>query len=143
MELIGTILDGRHQMSPEQQRLERHYLATMKDGTVVRKKWTKAALPKTNQQVKTHFGLVIGQIRERMADLGWDICGVLPNKQMVHEILKKCCGGVGENGEVIGLSDMNIPQAMQFFDNCRTWASTQLAISIPDPDPEWYKKEHK
>jgi len=92
---------------------------------------------KSWSQVKTHFGLAVEMIRERMDDLGWDICGISPNKEMIHDILTKACGGVGELGETIRLSEMTTTQAAKYFENIRTWAATQLNLNIPDPDPLW------
>jgi hypothetical protein len=59
---------------------------------------------------------------------------------MIHEILKKCCGGVGENGQTMSFSEMDTEQRSKFFENCRAWAATQLSLNIPDPDPNWKVK---
>ncbi|NIV68947.1 MAG: hypothetical protein GWN41_02250 [Phycisphaerae bacterium] len=72
-----------------------------------------------------------------MIDKGWSICGIAPNKQMIHEILLKSCGGVGELGQSKRLSEMTTTEAAQFFENIRDWAATQLGIVIPDPNPNW------
>ena len=92
---------------------------------------------KTKKQLGAYFGLAVAMIRQAMEDAGWDICGVCPNKEMIHEILLKACGGVGTMGECKRLSEMSIQEAVQFFENCRAWAATQLHITIPGPDPKW------
>ena len=69
------------------------------------------------------------------------ICNVPANKTMVYDILKKACGGVGDMGETLGLSEMKIDQAAKFFENCRDWAATELQLVIPDPDPNWKEKK--
>jgi len=97
---------------------------------------------KTQKQLGAYFGLAVDKIREAMIDKGWDICGVAPNKEMIHEILLRTCGGVGEMGACIRLSNMTIEQASKFFENVRTWAATQLNINIPDPDPLWKETSH-
>ena len=143
MELIATIQNGQAVLTPEQRELERRYLASLKDGTKVRKRWTRIAAKRTSQQVKAHWGLVIMLMRAKMEELGWDICGVVPNKQMIHDILKRSCGGVGDSGELLGLSEMTVPQAMQFFENCRDWAASELAVYIPEPDPNWRENHER
>jgi len=119
----------------------RQWWNTIKDGTMIQCEYKVFRPQKSHNQVKAHFGLVVEMIRRRMDELGWDICSVLPNKEMIHEILKKCCGGVGDNGETMGLSEMDVEQAMRFFENCRTWAATQLSLNIPEPDKNWRDKE--
>jgi len=44
-------------------------------------------------------------------------------------------------GETLRVSQMTIDQMMQFFENVRDWAATQLNVYIPDPRPDW--KEHQ
>ena len=137
MEFHGRIQEGRLILSDVQEQLRKRWLAGIKEGTSVRETLTKVAPAKTHQQVKAYFGLAVEMIRKRFEDMGVDVCGVCPNKQMIHDILKKACGGVGDMGESLGLSEMTIDQASKFFDNCRAWAATQLQLVIPDPDPNW------
>lgn len=124
-------------LSGTQNELRMRWLAGMKEGTRVKERLTKEGQCKSLNQVKAHFGLVIMMIRQTMIDYGWAICGVAPNKNMIHDILKKACGGVGECGENLGLSEMTIEQAAKFFENCRDWAASELKIVIPDPNPNW------
>lgn len=135
MEFHGRIQNGVVTFSPIVNELRQRLLTSLKDGTFVRETIKKVGPQKTHQQVKAHFGLVVERIRQRFIDMGVDVCGIPPNKDMVHDILKKACGGVGEMGETLGLSQMTIEQCSQFFENCRTWAATQLQLDIPDPKP--------
>lgn len=137
MEFYGTIQESQLILSDVQEQLRMRWLATIKDGTSVRETLTRKAPAKTHQQVKAHFGLAVEMIRKRFEDMGVDVCGVCPNKQMIHDILKKACGGVGDMGESLGLSEMTIEQASKFFDNCRAWSATQLQLVIPEPDKNW------
>jgi hypothetical protein len=107
------------------------------DGKSVVETLKKQGHAKSWNQVKAHFGLCVEMIRQRMDELGWDIMGICPNKDMIHEILTQCCGGVGETGEIVRLSDMTTAQAAAYFDNIRNWAAIQLNLIIPDPDPNW------
>ncbi len=141
MEFHAVIKNGKMTLSPTQKELRERLLDSMKDGTKVKEIIKREGRAKSSNQVKSHFGLVVEMIRKRFEDMGVDVCGVCPNKQMIHDILKKACGGVGDMGETLGLSEMTTTQASQFFDNCRTWASTQLQLVIPDPDPNWREKD--
>jgi len=143
MEFHGTIQSGILTLPPVQKGLRERFLHSLKDGSRVRETLIKEGRPKTHQQVKSHFGLVIETIRQRLHEMGVDVCGVPPCKEQVHEILKKACGGVGDMGETLGLSEMTTAQASQFFENCRVWAATQLSLVIPDPDPNWQAKVKK
>ena len=138
MEFLGKA-DGKGNMilPTHQAMLRRHYLASMKDGSHLIETIRKVGKPKSNQQVKCHFGLIVAMIRQTMIDLGWGICGVAPNKNMIHDILKKACSGVGDGGECLGLSEMTSEQASQFFKNCQHWAASELKLFIPEPDPNW------
>ncbi len=141
MECLGTIQNKQLTLPVVQQESRQQYLSTMKEGQLVRIKYTKIAAQKTHQQVKTHFGLVIEAIRRKLEEMGIDICGIAANKDMVHKILIKACGGVGDMGETLGLREMSVEQASKLFENCRTWAATQLQLVIPDPDKDWREKK--
>lgn len=135
-----TVENHKLRLSPVQREIEERFLASLKDGTQVKVILTKEGNVKTHQQVKTHFGLVVELIRQRFIEMGVDVCGIAPNKLMIHDILKKACGGVGDMGENLGLSEMTTAQASKFLDNCRTWCATQLQLNIPDPDKNWKDK---
>ena len=143
MDLHGIVVKNILTFSPIQMELEKRYLATLKDGTRVKMTLTRESRTKTHQQVKAMFGLAVEMIRQRLIDMGVDVCGVAPNKEMVYEIIKKACFGVGDMGETIGLSQMSTTQARQAFENVRTWSSTQLQLDIPDPNPNWREEKVK
>lgn len=94
---------------------------------------------KTSNQVKAYFGLAVTMIRQQMIDLGYGIFGAEPSKDMIHEILIKCCGGVGPLGQTVRLSEQTIDQAMRFFENIRDWSASELHLVIPNPDKNWRK----
>ncbi len=116
-------------------------MADMKNGQQVKEVLTKKGRAKSINQVRTHFGLVVEMIRKRFEEIGVDVCGVCPNKLMIHDILKKSCGGVGDMGEILGLSEMSTAQANVFFENCRTWGAKELQLDIPNPDKDWRKQK--
>ena len=141
MEFHSIKQDNELTLSPLQIELKRRYIDSLKDGTAVRITLTREGRAKTHQQIKTHFGLVVEMIRQRFIEMGVDVCGIAPNKSMIHDILKKACGGVGDMGENLGLSEMTAIQASKFFENCRVWCATQLQLNVPDPDPNWKDKK--
>lgn len=132
--------DGKLTLSPTQRELRERFVASLKEGAFIKEILKREGNVKTYKQVKTQFGLVVEMVRSRLNEMGVDICGVSCNKAMVYDILKKACGGVGDMGEVLGLSEMTTAQASQFFENCRAWAATQLQLNIPDPDVNWRQK---
>uniref|UniRef100_A0A6M3JC02 Uncharacterized protein n=1 Tax=viral metagenome TaxID=1070528 RepID=A0A6M3JC02_9ZZZZ len=140
IEFFGKVKDSQLWLPRQQVQLRQHFLSQI-EGKAVYETLRKAGPSKSLNQVKAHFGLAVQLIRERMIELGWGIAGVEPNKEFIHEILTKCCGGVGEDGAVVRLSDMTTSQAAAFFDNIRTWSATQLNLCIPDPDPAWKEKQ--
>jgi len=140
LELIGVAKEGRWILPPNAEQLYTRLLLDC-ENNFVRGRFNRVGKSKSHQQVKTHFGLAVAMIRDAMIDKGWSICGVAPNKQMIHEILLKSCGGVGELGQSKRLSEMTTTEACQFFENIRDWSATQLGINIPDPDPNWKNKQ--
>jgi len=136
LETIGVAKGGKYILQGPNKELLARWLDDG-EGNFIKARWTKVGHPKTHKQCKVHFGLAIAKIREAMIGKGWGICGIAPNAQMIHEILTKMCGGVGELGQRKRLSEMTTTEAMQFFENIRDWAATQLGVYIPDPSPTW------
>jgi len=140
MEFHGIVnCEGILQFPPIQEKLRMRLLQECA-GKCLTERLSVSGRAKSSNQVKAHFGLAVTMIRDRMMELGWDICGVPPNKEMVHEILLRACGGVGPLGESVRLSLMTTEQASKFFENIRAWSATQLNLDIPDPDPHWRDK---
>ena len=141
MQFHFVIAEGKLTLSPIQREIRERYLSELKDGTLIKETLRREGNVKTHKQCKTQFGLVVEMVRLQLEDMGADICGIPANKDMVYDILKKACFGVGDFGEILGLSEMTITQASKAFENCRTWAATQLSLNIPDPDPDWKGKK--
>lgn len=141
MEFHFVKQDGNLTLSATQREIREKYVSSLKDGALVKEKLTREGNVKTHKQVKTHFGLAVEMIRLRLEEMGVDVCGVPVNKEMVYDILKKACFGVGDFGETLGLSKMTTEQASKAFENCRTWAASELGLNIPDPDPHWRQKK--
>jgi len=109
-------------------------------GKFVTERLARSGPVKTSNQVKAHFGLAVEMIRKRMIELGYGIFGAAPSKDMIHEILTKCCGGVGPLGQTVRLSEQTIDQAMKFFENIKDWAAEELHLVIPKTDKNWKTK---
>ena len=139
--LIGVAKDGCLIFQPNGEQLYMRWLLDA-GNSFVKCRLFKVGKNKSHKQVKTHFGLSVAMIREAMIDKGWAICGVAPNKTMIHEILLKCCGGVGELGAMKRFSEMTTVEASRFFENVRDWAASELHIVIPDPDKQWKDKDN-
>jgi len=140
LEIIGVSSEGTLKYQPNTEEVLTHWLIDC-DKKFVKVRLSKVGKPRTGKQLKTHFGLAVAKIRQAMIAQGTTVCGVVPNKTMIHEILSECCGGVGPLGEKKRLSQMTSDEAHQFFENIRDFAATQLRCVVPDPDPNWKNKE--
>jgi len=139
LELIGVAKNGRWILPPNAEQLYTQLLKES-EGKFVKGQFNRVGKQKSQKQLGTHFGLAVAMIRQAMIDKGWAVCGIAPNKTMIHEILLKSCGGVGELGATKRLSEMTTTEASKFFENIRDWSAHELHIVIPDPDPNWKDK---
>jgi len=136
IQFTGQVINGCLLFPPTQDALRGQWLRDS-EGKFVKERLSRSGPAKTLNQVKAHFGLSVAMVRQQMIDLGWSICGIAPNKTMVHEILTKSCGGVGPLGETKRLREMTIDQAMKFFENIRDWSAQELHLVIPEPRKDW------
>jgi hypothetical protein len=142
MVLFGTIDSSRKLiLSPVTNELRNGFIASCKPGEIVKVTMTRCRPDKTRKQLGTIWGLLIPIAKQAMDDAGIDCMGVPLTKDMVKNVLYRYCGGVGENGEIVSMSDMNIEQASLFFENCRMWLSKNFHVDVPDPDPNWRMAE--
>ncbi len=149
MDFHCTIQNGRLTLSDVQERLRRQSLASIKDGTLVRETIVREGRNKTHQQIKTIFGLVIAMIIQSFEDNGWDSSiilntelptGIPVSKDLLKEYFYIVCPIYDDEGNRITLSKATIEQAMKFIDDIRNWSASQWSIAVPDPDPNWRKK---
>lgn len=139
MEYFTEVQDGTEVMPTHLKLYRQQWLGRLKNGIQLRHVVTKVGSPKSHQQVKTHFGLCVLMIRDRMKELGIGVFNCPPSKDMVHEILTRCCMGVGDHGELIRMSsdEMTTARMAQVFENIRDFAASELHLVIPDPNPHW------
>ena len=116
--------------------------------------YKKAVKPKSHNQVKTIFGLMIESTIAQANDQGIDVSYFLkylmseyePKGQgltvgFLHELMYVICPTVDDEGLRVTLSKMGTVQAANLFESFRNIVSP-LGIVIPDPNP-YYKKECK
>jgi hypothetical protein len=151
MEFHGTILKEQLYLSIIQKELRQQFLASLKDGTLIKETLTKRGQNKTYQQVKAFWGMVITMTLAEFDDRGWDTSyllnmdkptGIAISKDLLKEYFYAVCPVFDENGKRITLSKMTIEQAMKQFEMVRNFAASQWSIYIPDPDPNWREKKN-
>lgn len=137
----GHIVGGKLALPDPIKQLRQRYLDALPEGTAVCETIERVGTPRTHQQLKAFFGMVITAAKEYFDEIGMDCMGVPLNKEQVKDLLYHFCGAVGDNGERIRLSKpMTTIQAAQFFENCRNWLA-KFGVVIPDPNPAWREQE--
>jgi len=115
----------------------------------------KAKRMKTNQQVKTIFGLLINSVVAKANDNGWDTRDFLRalvntdipsgnglTTDFLYPLFLTVCPITDDDGKRVTLSKMSTVQASKFFDECRNLIATSINLDIEDPDKNW-KEEKK
>lgn len=150
MEFVAKAKGGKLVMSSEMADMRDTYVRRMKDGTPVKVTLTRIGRDKTWQQVKMHWGLVIGTIRREFEDRGMDLAcflrsDTIPEGQpvpddVIQAVLYACCNDVADDGSRRTLSKMTTVEASRFFEKCRDYAAAAWNVQIPDPNPLWGAK---
>jgi hypothetical protein len=110
---------------------------------------------KTWKQCKAIFGVAFQNIIAQANDLGIDVSYLLkyllqdniPKGQglttdFLIELAYIICPTNDEEGHRITLSKMSTVQAMKLYEGLQN-IFAPIGINIPDPDPEWFKKQSK
>ena len=143
MRLVAQVIDSRHlRYNAVMQSLLNGFLGSCKPGQLVEIDIKRLRPSKSRQQVKAIWGMIVPATKAALDHAGIDCMGVPLNEEMVKQILYRFCGGVGENGKVISLSQQNVDQASEFFERCRAWLAETFGVQIPDPDKNWRNDEH-
>jgi len=147
MDFPATKRDGRLVLSSEMSRLRDAYLQKLREGEQVIISVKRISRNKTLQQLRCHWGLVVGTIRREFVDRGMDLATFLNSPtipdglevpvDVIQAVLYATCNDVGENGERKTLGKMNTVEASAFFDKCRNYTASAWNIQIPDPNPMW------
>lgn len=141
MEFYGHILDGRLALPDHVKAVRTQYLASMPEGAAVCEKLELAKRPKTHQQVKAFFGMIVAAAKQKFDDMGMDVMGVPLSQEQVKDVLYHFCGNVGDGGTPKRLSRMTTIEAAAFFTNSQQWLAG-FGVVVPDPDPAWREKKH-
>jgi len=128
----------------------KRFIASLKPGQVVVETLKLYRKPKTDQQVRTIWGLLIETVKQGLDEMGFDMAVLFPTAQIppgipcprevLMQVFYAACNDVGEMGERKTLSQMNTIEAATFFDKCRDHAASVWGIVVPDPDPNWRMK---
>jgi hypothetical protein len=149
MEVYHIKQGGKLTLTAAQSELRARYIATLKDGTLVKETLTKAEINKTHAQIKAIFGLAITVVLDIFEERGWDssviLGGDIPTGVPVSKVLLKeyfyiTCPICDDEGNRKTLSKASIEQAARFFEDIRNLSVAQWQIVIPDPDPNWREK---
>ena len=142
--------DGRLTLSTTQREQRERFISSLKEGVLIRETLQKAEVSKTHAQIKAIFGLAMALILDEFENRGWDSSiilggdvptGVPVSKVLLKEYLYVVCSICDDEGNKKSLGRANIEQASKFFEDIRNWSASKWQIVIPDPDPEWRKKQ--
>lgn len=143
--------NGQLIFSPETARLKDAYVQKLRESEVILVSIKRVRHAKTLQQLKCHWGLVVGTIRREFADRGMDLATFLNSPtipdglevptDVIQAVLYATCNDVGENGERRTLSRMSTVEASAFFSKCQNYAASAWGVQIPEPDPAWKEKQ--
>ena len=138
MKFIGIKQGDSLSFRPGVLRLRTQYLSTLKDGCEVTETITKISKSKSKEQLGYIFGGIKFLMKQKLDEMGEDICGCPINDSQIMDILYLACG----DGKT--LSKMNMAETAMFIDRVQAWCSKELGLFIPDPDPAWREnKESK
>lgn len=129
----------------------RNWLLSLEGKQIGEKIW-EIKEPKSHQQIKTIFGLIVARIVGEMTAKDWDTSyllgddvpsGVPITVGFMKHYLYAVCPLVNEEGERITLShkDAQKPNVSVWMQMIMDWSQKKWNIYIPDPDPSRRNKE--
>lgn len=132
---IGATLTAEHRLMFDR-RVYWHQLRRMKPGRKTVTITSGEKRSKTYQQVKYWWAVPV--------ELCADHCGYTP-AQMNTALLGECFGYVdGPTGHAVpakpSLADLSVEEANHLIDWVLIWAPSQLDVTVPEPDKDWWKK---
>ena len=149
MKFIGIKHDNELVHPPAIAEEKRKFWERIKEGTVVESSLTVKRADKTGKQLGSIWGLMLSQAAQELDDRGYDTSFLynLPNptgipitKDDLCAYFYQACPIYNDDGERITLSKSNTVQAAKFFEDVRSWMSTQWQLYIAEPDPNWRQK---
>lgn len=152
---LGSKQGDRYVRSESQKNFLRQWWSSQKDGAMFKREWKKVYPLRSNQQIKSHFGLLINTVIAEANDKGIDTSmflkmivqddlptGVGLTKDFLNELFYLLCPIYDDEGQRVTLSKMNTEQASRWFEMLRNLLASR-GIVIPDPDPNWRNKQGK
>lgn len=106
--------------------------------------------PKSRKQLGAHFGLALKTIIDELTNRGEDCSliynlpeptGVKITSEMLHRFFDAMFPVKDEKGEPKTMRNFTTTETSLRFEQIRNWAAAQWQIRIPEPDPEYFKKE--
>jgi hypothetical protein len=146
MDYYGTKRNGKQYYPPVIAEQRRVAWDKIPEGSAIKTSLVVPRDSKTHQQVKAHWGMVIGMAIQELDDRGWDTSylyklpkptGIAIKGKHLQEFLYAACPIHAEDGRQLTLSKMDTQQASQFFEACRAFLASQWSIVIPDPNKNW------
>ncbi len=146
MEFFGTKKNGKPVYPPVIAEQRRKLWDKIPEGAAFKSSLVVPRDPKTHQQVKAHWGMIIGMTVDELDNRGYDTSflfnlptptGVGIKGKQLMEFLYAACPIYAEDGRQLTLSKMDTQQASEFFEACRAWLASQWGIVIPEPDVNW------
>ena len=149
MQFHGQKLQGKIQFPPSEIERRKQFLEAIKDGYHVIEDLKVLRQPKSDKQVKTHWGLLVQSVIAQANDLGIDVSDFLvfllddriPKGQglttdFLHELFYVIAPTTDEDGRRITLSKMNTEQASNLFERVRNILAP-LEINVENPNKDW------
>ncbi len=149
MKFFGIKQDGKLVHPPVIAEEKRKYWNRIPDGVEVESSLTVKRRSKSQSQLGAIWGLMLSQTVSELYDRGYDTSfiykleiptGIPIDKDDLCQFFYNACPIRNENGKIITLSKTDTIQAAKFFDDVRSWLSTQWGIVVPEPDPNWKTK---
>ena len=146
MDFYGTKQNDKAVYPPVIAEQRRKQWAKIPEGAIFKSSLVVPRNPKTYQQIKAHWGMVIGMTIEELDSRGYDTSflynlptptGIAIKGAQLQQFLYAACPTYAEDGRELTLSKMDTMEASDFFDRCRSFLASQWSIVIPEPDKDW------
>ncbi len=146
MDFYGTKQNGKPTYPPVIAEQRRKAWDKVPEGSLFKTSLVVPRDPKTHQQVKAQWSMVIGMTIEELDARGYDTSflfnlpkptGIAIKGKQLQAFLYAACPTYAEDGRELTLSKMDTQQASEFFEACRAFLASQWGVVIPNPDINW------
>lgn len=147
----ANIVNGKLEMSTEQDRLWKQLMTTFKPTDLVEITIKKYRQPRSNKQLGDWWGLFSKICLAEFEDRGWDTSyvfkldqptGIAITADLLKQYMYAVCPQFDDKDNPVTMSNMDTLQMSNFQTDCRSFAATQWNTYIPDPDPNWRIKQN-